>query len=437
VFPPYKLEAMENQTGCSVSGHPDPVVPGEEHSRLGSRPVKKGPWRAFAAACIVAAGFCVLGAAYSIALQGTSPGKEGDFIGYWATGQQLLRHGSPYDIPALLQIERSEGYDRVGPSITPSPPAAYLLLLPLGLISAKVGLFLWGMAMLASLSISLRLLWILHGHPDTLLHLFGFLFAPVWVCILGGQLGIFFLLSIVLFLYFLESRPYIAGAVLLPCAMKPHLFLPFAFVVFLWMIHRKGYRVLAGFLIVLLASCLITLYFDSHIWSEYLRMLNLSDVKYRYTPNFSVILRDYVDRNAAWLQYVLGAAASVWAAWYYWTQRARWNWMDQGLLVLLISRLCAPYAWFSDESVILATVLTGAVRAKKSGYSLWPFGVVGAAALIEVHEAVDIKSPYYMWTTPAWLACYLYATMRKRSQEKGLPINSAHQAGQDVDPACL
>jgi hypothetical protein len=49
--------------------------------------------------------------------------------------------------------------------------------------------------------------------------------------------------------------------------------------------------------------------------------------------------------------------------------------------------------------------------------SLTPIALIALAALIEVFKGVQIISPFYLWTTPAWIAWYLYATWEKRTPE--------------------
>jgi hypothetical protein len=46
--------------------------------------------------------------------------------------------------------------------------------------------------------------------------------------------------------------------------------------------------------------------------------------------------------------------------------------------------------------------------------------VFAGVALIEVLASVQITSPYYLWTTPAWLAWYLYATGRIGASAKSM-----------------
>ena len=86
--------------------------------------------------------------------------------------------------------------------------------------------------------------------------------------------------------------------------------------------------------------------------------------------------------------------------------------MDHGLLVLLVSAMCAPFGWFFDESMLLPAVLAGLYRAVEARRSILPLAAIGGAALVEALVGIQVTSPFYLWTTPAWLAWYLYATGR-------------------------
>ncbi|MDR5728110.1 MAG: glycosyltransferase 87 family protein [Terriglobia bacterium] len=390
--------------------------------------MKSSPLRKFAAACIVAAGFCFVTGMYILGLNDKNTTAR-DFIEYWAAEQQLIHHANPYDVTAILRIERSAGRESTKPAVTFSPPVAFIPALPLGLVGAKTGLIAWLLFLLASLALSTWILWHLRGCPPSRIHLFGYMFAPALACLQAGQLGNFFLLGVVLFLYFHESRPFLAGAALLPCALKPHLFLPIAIVLLLWIFNRKAYRILAGFSGILLANWALTLPFDRHIWSEYAQMMRTTGVMDAFVPTLSGSFRFLIEPNALWLQYLPEAAACAWALWYFWTRRNRWNWLDQGLLLLLVSVACAPYAWFTDESVLLPAVMFGIYRAAESRRSLLPIGLIAGVALIEVFSAVQITSRLYLWTAPAWLAWYLYATWSKGAPATEAPSVAVSLAG--------
>lgn len=365
----------------------------------------------FAAFCLVAIGIGIL----FLIVKTNSAGKR-DFIEYWAAGQQLVHGANPYDGAAILPLQQGAGLEGNHPQVSFSPPVAFFLALPLGFVGANTGLVLWLLVILACLVASVRLLWTMHGRPADRLHLLGYCFAPLMECLMAGQLGIFLLIGIVLFLYFYKTRPFLAGAVLLPCALKPHLFLPFAVVLLLWVVSRKAYRILAGFSAILLASCALTLYFDIRVWSQYAQMMRTNGALDAWVPTLSSTFRLLVDSHAVWLQFMPEVAGCGWALWYFWTRRASWDWMDHGMLVLLVSTACTPYAWFTDESMLLPAVLAGVYRADDSGRSLLPFGLFAGAAMMEVFAEVPITSAYYLWTVPAWIAWYLYATGSKEQR---------------------
>ncbi|WP_263353641.1 glycosyltransferase family 87 protein [Acidicapsa acidisoli] len=377
-------------------------------------PTKSSPRRRLAAACIVVAGACLVASILFFGMTEKSAANR-DFIEYWAAGQQLIHGANPYDGAAILRLERAVGFDGNEPKIAPNPPVASFLVLPLGFVGAKAGVILWSIALLASISVANWILWILNGRPDNRLHLLGYLFAPVLACQMAGQIGTFLLVGIVLFLLLHDSRPFLAGSALLPCALKPHLFLPFAVVLLFWAVDRRVLRIFAGFAVTLLASCALTLCFNAQVWPQYSEAMSQSGLLKIYVPTLSETFRFLVWRDAVWLQFLPAACGGVWAIWYFWTRRSRWNWNDQGLMLLLVSALCAPYSWLSDEAILLPAVLAGLYRALNSGRSVLPLALFGGAALIEVLSVVKMTSPFYLWTVPAWFAWYLYAVSTKNS----------------------
>jgi hypothetical protein len=145
-------------------------------------------------------------------------------------------------------------------------------------------------------------------------------------------------------------------------------------------------------------------------------MMRTTGVLDIWVTTLSATFRYLVNRNALWVQFIPEAAGCLWALWYFCTRRARWDWMDQGLLVLLVSAVCTPYGWFTDEAMLLPAVLVGIYRAVASGRSLLLFGLFAGAAMMEVFAEIPITSAYYLWTIPAWIAWYLYATGNKEQR---------------------
>jgi Glycosyltransferase family 87 len=353
-------------------------------------------------------GFVIVGSVMALSLKGTNPGGR-DFIEYWAVEQQLVHYGKPYDWQGVLQTEKAVGFDNARPEMWYSPPPALTLAFPLGWMSARTGLLFWLLLQFAILSGVLWVLWAIWGCPRTLLHLCGYLFAPPLLCIQAGQISIFLLAGVTLFLFLHRAHPWMAGASLLPCILKPHLFLPFAVVLTLWVIRKKAFGVLGGFVLAVGAGQLYASAFDRHAWAEYEFMMKHEGMLHEFVGTLSSALRFLIDPGASWLQFVPCAAACVWAGWYFWSRRARWGWMDQGLVLLLVSAVCAPYGWFFDESALLPALLTAVFRAKPSAKSLLPLVVLDGAALVEINASVSVMSRAYLWTTLAWLGWYLYA----------------------------
>lgn len=369
------------------------------------------PARKLAAAAIVAAGVTFVLVLFAVGLT-PKDAAERDFIGYWATGQQLAHHANPYDAAAMLRLEQTAGYSAAIPRMTPSPPVAFLLLLPLGWLGAKAGLIAWLLVQMGCVGLSLWMAWRLFGAPGSRLHLAGLVFAPLLACLEAGQIGIFFLVGMMAFLVFHERRPAVAGAGLLLCALKPHLFLPFVLVLLLWMaMHRaKGARMLAGFFALLALNMAVTLWFDPHVWTQYLAMLRISGIEDRLTPTLGEGLRVLLGPHVAWLQWVPEMVGSAWAVAYFWRRRAGWNWLDDGLRVLLVGVVCTPYEWLTDEAVVLPAVLAGMFQAEARGRSLVPIAVAGTVALVELMAGVPITGWGYVWTPLAWLGWYVFAT---------------------------
>jgi hypothetical protein len=369
--------------------------------------MKTSPLRIAGAMSLAAIGVALL-----VFIARNNDAGQRDFVSYWAAGQQLVHGANPYDGTAILRIERAAGLDSADPLIMRNPPLAFFLALPLGLVSAGTGLILWFIALLAALVVSVRTLWSLNGRPENRLHLISYCFAPVMGCLMLGQLGIFLLIGMVLFLYFHRSRPFLAGAALLLCAVKPHLFLPFAIALVVWMVGNKAYRILAGGAAALLGSCVLAFCVDRHAWIQYSQMMNDAGLKDVALFTLSKYFRLAVAPGAFWLQFLPQAVASAWALWYALTRRKNWRWLNQGLLVLLVSVMCSPYSWLTDEAVLLPAILVGLYQADESRRSLLPFGLFGGAAIVELLVGVPIASPFFLWTTPAWFAWYLFATGR-------------------------
>ena len=368
---------------------------------------------------MLAAGAALVAGIYAISITDKNA-TDRDYIQYWAAGQQLAHGLNPYDVPAILCVEQSAGMDGNTPKVSLSPPVALEFALPLGHLSAKTGLILWLLVELGCAGFAAWALWFLHGCPDSRYHLLVFAFPPTLACLMAGQLGLLFLLGIAVFLHLHNKCPWLAGAALLFCALKPHLFLPCFIVLLLWSSHRHNFRVLAGFVAALAASSAISLTIAPHAWQQYFAMFHSARVVDVFIPTVSVSLRFLIDRNAHWLEFLPEAVSCVWAVWYYGSRRDRWDWNEHGLFLLFISALSTPYAWFTDETILFPAIVAAIYHAEKNIGAWILLGIVTAASLIGVFWAITLPSPFYVWTTPGWFAWYLYAMRSNQSASTAL-----------------
>ena len=334
-----------------------------------------------------------------------------DFVVYWATGQQLAHHANPYDPVVMGAIERAAGYaGKPGSYYMRNPPWSLPLALPLGFFSVQAAALPWSLFIFGLLVLSVRMLLKILGRPGGPVGLLGYAFPPALTCVIMGQTSLFLLLGLVLFLRLHRTRPFWAGAALWFCTLKPHVLLPFAVVLLVWIVVSRNWRILLGALAALAVSCGLTLCIDPSAFAQYLHWADRSGIGNEFIPCLSVALRDLVDPQAKWLVFVLCVPACLWALLYFRRHRQEWDWMEHGNLLVLISLVVAPYCWLYDQSLALPAVLL-AVSRTRSRLALASIAALYLLVVIQPFYAAGLHSALYLWPAPAWLAWY-WATRR-------------------------
>ncbi len=332
-----------------------------------------------------------------------------DFIVYWATGQQLAHHGNPYDPAALSQIEHSAGFPGSASYYMRNAPWALPLALPLGYVSPMAAALPWSLLILGLLIASIRIVWKLLGSPGNHREWLGYCFPPALFCVVLGQTSIFLLFGLAMFLRLHKTRPFAAGAALWLCSIKPHLFLPFVLVLLLWIVLTRSYRILAGGAAAMAAGCLVTAWIDPQAWSQYAYYMRSSVVTHEFTPCFGDLLRDSIRPTSEWIAFVPAILGCLWAMLYFWPRRHRWDWLEHGGLLMLVSLLVAPFGWIFDQSLAIPAILFAAVRTPSRA-------AIAGLAILYILLEIQFASPFfplasaaYLWPAPAWLIWYLFA----------------------------
>ena len=350
-----------------------------------------------------------------------------DFVVYWATGQQLAHHANPYDAAALMQIERAAGLSSASAvGFMRNPPWALPLTIPLGFMGLRLGGFLWSIALMSCLMASVYWLWQLYGCPNNKRHWLGAAFAPAVICLLIGQTSLFVLLGYVLFLRLHRSSPFWAGASLWLCALKPHLFIVIGIVVLAWVLVSKSYKVIVGAASALVLSCIIASIIDPASWAQYAAMMRGSGINKEVIPCVSIVLRRWINPNVLAIQYTPAVIGCIWGLGYYWRKRRTWDWAQDGGPVILISIIAAPYAWITDQALVIPALLEGAIRTRSQSLLV----ILAAASIVieaELLSGIMLASNLYLWTAPAWLAWYLLARFLTNLPDRELEISRPQQ----------
>src|ERR1035438_3034865 len=261
-----------------------------------------------------------------VPLSGEIAGSR-DFVVFWATGQQLVHHANPYDPDAMSRLEKSAGLEVGNAALfMRNPPWGLALAAPLGFIGLRVGALLWSLVMLGCLVLSVHILWRMHGRPGNPLHWLALSFGPALICVMMGQTSLMALLGYVLFLYLHRTRPFLAGAALWLCMLKPHLFVPFGVVLLAWIVVSRSYQLMSGVVVSMAASCALTWWLYPAAWIDYAKMMHAAGLDTEYIPCLIVVLRLWLNPHAMWLEYLPPALGCAWALGFFWRRRHAWDW---------------------------------------------------------------------------------------------------------------
>lgn len=340
---------------------------------------------------------------------------EKDYISYWSAGQLLAKHGNPYSASQVLLTERSQGYAPSQPLIMRNPPTSLFLTVPLGWVTPRIGLLFWMAATLGCIAWTLDALGV--AAQDRMLAYF---FAPVIACFVVGQSSAFLLLGLALFLHFQDSVPLAAAAGLLLMATKPHLFLTLWPILFIDCLYRRRYLLMAGGAAAISGAALLIMWIDPQVWSQYLSMLRTAGIGAEFIPTPAGLLRYLAAPGIVWLQFLPVCASIAWGIWFYLLNRSSWNWQQHGMPLLLVSVLASPYAWTTDEIVLLPAMMAALANPAKPKHAVYGFAAINGIVIIMLMAQAQMTSGAYVWTSSAWLAWYFYASRRRTMDADGV-----------------
>jgi hypothetical protein len=329
-----------------------------------------------------------------------SHASSNDYVEYWSAGQLFVHGANPYSGPAILALEKAQGFTPDSPLIMLNPPWALFMVAPLGFCAPRVGLILW---VLIAAGAVLASLVVMKVPPDR--RIIAFLFTPVLATFSMQQSSPLLLLGFALFLRFHRKHPFVAGASLFLLTIKPHLFLVFWLVLLADCLYRRRFSILAGLAAAMTCASGLATLVVPHVWQDYLALVRGSALAQNYFPTLPSLFRMMIDVRQPWLTLVPSFVAIVWGLAYYWVKRALWDWSRHGMPVMLVAILTSPYGWISDQVVILPSLAT-TLESSPRKYSMELLTAINVAALL----AFCLRSQACAWLPLAWLAWYLFAS---------------------------
>jgi hypothetical protein len=336
-----------------------------------------------------------------------------DFISYWSSARLLRAHANPYAQDAVFGAEHRAGMKYGEPIVMRNPPWALFIVVPLGFFSAPVAAFLWLLALIAAALLSVKCLRMGCRPPPLVVYLF----APILGCAMAGQTSIFLLAGIAFFFKYQRRLPYLSGLALLLPAMKPHLFLLLWPVILIECWRKKNWRVLVGLGAGLAAAAMVPLFFDAHIWRDYIAAMDAEHIDQQYLANLSFLLRFMAPGHPVWMQTIPSVLGMLWCCRFYWRRRNAWNWGEDGAAVLLISTMVSPYSWPFDQLLLLPAIIH-VCSLRLPGKAVPALAVVNGMAVLLLVLTIPLHSPAYAWSGTACLIWYVWA--RKRAGVAGV-----------------
>lgn len=332
-----------------------------------------------------------------------------DFISYWSAGQLLSRSQNPYSSLNVLAMEKTQGYPETRALMMRNPPYALFLTAPLGGLTARSGFLLWTIGGFGCILLSLQLLRVPVSD-----RLYAYIFAPTLACFSSGQSSPFLLLGFVGVVRFYGSSPWLAGCGIFLMLAKPHLFLALLPVLLLDCVLNRRTQLAASSVCALLGASLWAMHKDPLIWSHYFRMLQDAKLETELLPTPALVIRLGLAPNHPSLQLVPALVGASWSVWTYLRHRSDWDWSKEGPRLLSLSILVAPYAWLTDQVLLIPAVMYALGLSNKQKYIWHAFMVLNGTMVLMVFGGVKLTSAAYIWTSVAWFGWFLYSTKSDR-----------------------
>jgi hypothetical protein len=352
-----------------------------------------------------------------------------DFVAYWASSRLLLEGKDPYNEELLLLLQRKAGWSQTNPFIPLTPPWTLTLLLPFGALDYWASRLIWFVISLILILFFADWAWFFFEGPRQhrwMSWLGGIFFYPVLFNLKLGQITPLLLIGLWAFVEMEGKKRYWwAGFFSVLLTIKPQTMFLFWVAAFLWVLHKKKWNFLWGFLSGLLILALVPMVFFPAVYSSYWG-LGQTHVLNPGTPTLGSILRLSFGEQPLFLQFIPSLLGIIWGIGYWITYRKRWDWPKELPLLILVSLLTASYGWIYDQVLLVfvlmqcAIALYGHGRDSRKTLLILGYFFFNLAAMSQ--NLLGFKDIYYTWMMGGWIILY-FLCLRITSPESSHSTN--------------
>ena len=342
-----------------------------------------------------------------------------DFVAYWAVGKLLLEGGNPYDVQAILELQRTIGSRFIEAGVVRNPPWTLPLLIPFASLDFASGWYAWTLSQVALVGGCAVVLWRLfagRARPAVAIGL-TFAFPPALFVAIGGQIGGLLLLGLTGFTWaIVRRRDFAAGLFLALLTLKPHVLLPFGIAVLLWTLRERRLRPLVGAAAGVAAGSLVALLLQPDVFSQYVEFVRLQVPEEDLVSTPGAALRLLFGFDRFWVQWLPAVVGIGWVIVYFRRRFDGWDWRREMPLLAAVSWIAAPYGWVYDMVLLVPTILDGAVRSEATGDPRLTRRAVTVFLLLGVgiwaqHLAFG-SGVIHAWVGPGVLVAWLWVRAR-------------------------
>lgn len=333
-----------------------------------------------------------------------------DFFSFWLSGYSILNGEDPYSQNWWIY-----GHEQFGANWISDP--TFLYPLPLGILFAPLGFFTLDHAFVFWVFLSQLLILVSaillityskqkNVHKYLLPILAGiFLFRPVILTLLQGQLGALFLLLLVLIIILWDNDKWLAGGILLPfIALKPSFGILIFSMIALWLLIQRKWEALGGALISSLCLFFLAWIFNPRWLTNFITIGSgkLSDT-FGYSPTIwgiSFYICGYQNPCSLILGGIICGLLLFATFYFFFSNRVNRFPAFIMSLIIPIVLLVTPYGWAYDQILLIIPIIIVIVVMIKNELpyliSASMFLMISLISLLLVQVAMKIE--YDMWS---------------------------------------